>query len=106
VTLQGRAPAPSCSTGSQAQSEIGVGGRPDPIFTPTRRPLGQTPLLSEREQQILRLIADGKSVPNMAKELYLAQTTIKTHIRRLYEKLGVSDRGAAVAYAMRNQMLE
>jgi two-component system nitrate/nitrite response regulator NarL len=66
----------------------------------------QTPLLSEREQQILRLIADGKSVPNMAKELYLAQTTIKTHIRRLYEKLGVSDRGAAVAYAMRNQMLE
>jgi two-component system, NarL family, nitrate/nitrite response regulator NarL len=66
----------------------------------------QAPLLSERESQILRLIADGKSVPDMAKELYLAQTTIKTHIRRLYEKLGVSDRGAAVAYAMRNHMLE
>ena len=66
----------------------------------------QAPLLSEREGQILRLIADGKSVPDMAKELYLAQTTIKTHIRRLYEKLGVSDRGAAVAYAMRNHLLE
>lgn len=66
----------------------------------------QAPRLSEREQQILGLIADGKSVPDMAKELFLAQTTIKTHIRRLYEKLGVSDRGAAVAYAMRNQMLE
>lgn len=64
------------------------------------------PLLSEREQQILRLIADGKSVPDMAKELFLAQTTIKTHIRRMYEKLGVSDRGAAVAYAMRNHILE
>ena len=67
---------------------------------------GQAPLLSERERQILQLIPDGKSVPDMAAELYLAQTTIKTHIRRLYEKLGVSDRGAAVAQAMRNHMLE
>jgi len=67
---------------------------------------GQPPLLSERERQILQLIADGKSVPDMAAELYLAQTTIKTHIRRLYEKLGVSDRGAAVAHAMRNHLLE
>ncbi|MBB3600916.1 two-component system nitrate/nitrite response regulator NarL [Mycolicibacterium sp. BK556] len=66
----------------------------------------QGPVLSEREQEILRLIADGKTVPEMAKDLFLAQTTIKTHIRRLYEKLGVSDRGAAVAYAMRNQLLE
>ncbi|NTY61533.1 response regulator [Mycolicibacterium sphagni] len=66
----------------------------------------QGPVLSEREHEILRLIADGKTVPQMATDLFLAQTTIKTHIRRLYEKLGVSDRGAAVAYAMRNQLLE
>jgi two-component system nitrate/nitrite response regulator NarL len=67
---------------------------------------GQAPLLSERERQILQMIADGKSVPEMASELFLAQTTVKTHIRRLYEKLGVSDRGAAVAKAMRNHLLE
>ncbi len=64
------------------------------------------PILSERERQILRLIADGKTVPEMAKELFLAPTTVKTHIRRMYEKLGVSDRGAAVAHAMRNHLLE
>jgi two-component system nitrate/nitrite response regulator NarL len=64
------------------------------------------PILSERERQILRLIADGMSVPDMARELFLAPTTVKTHIRRMYEKLGVSDRGAAVAYAMRNHLLE
>lgn len=64
------------------------------------------PVLSERERQILRMTADGKSVPEMAGELFLAQTTIKTHIRRLYEKLGVSDRGAAVAQAMRSHLLE
>ena len=66
----------------------------------------KAPLLSDREREILRLIADGKSVPDMATELFLAQTTVKTHIRRMYEKFGVSDRGAAVAYAMRNQLLE
>lgn len=64
------------------------------------------PALSDREAQILRLIADGKSVPDIATELFVAQTTVKTHIRRLYEKLGVSDRGAAVAVAMRNHLLE
>jgi two-component system nitrate/nitrite response regulator NarL len=64
------------------------------------------PALSERERQILRMIADGTSVPDLARELYLAQTTVKTHIRRLYEKLGVSDRGAAVAKAMRTHLLE
>ncbi len=64
------------------------------------------PVLSQRERQILRLIADGKSVPDMARELFLAPTTVKTHIRRMYEKLGVSDRGAAVAHAMRNNLLE
>jgi two-component system, NarL family, nitrate/nitrite response regulator NarL len=71
-----------------------------------RHAQSHAPMLSERERQILRLIADGKSVPDMAAELFLAQTTVKTHIRRLYEKLGVSDRGAAVAQAMRNQLLE
>ncbi len=64
------------------------------------------PALSDRERQILRMIADGKTVRDMATELFLAETTIKTHLRRLYEKLGVSDRGAAVAYAMRNDLLE
>jgi two-component system, NarL family, nitrate/nitrite response regulator NarL len=71
-----------------------------------RQATPQTAPLSERERQILRLIADGRSVPEIATELFVAPTTIKTHIRRLYEKLGVSDRGAAVAQAMRNGLLE
>lgn len=71
-----------------------------------RQAARDAPVLSERELQILRLIADGKSVPEMAAQLIVAPTTVKTHIRRLYEKLGVADRGAAVAVAMRNQLLE
>lgn len=64
------------------------------------------PALTDREQEILRLIADGKSLPTIAQELFLGVTTVKTHVQHLYEKLGVSDRAAAVASAMRRGLLE
>jgi two-component system, NarL family, nitrate/nitrite response regulator NarL len=64
------------------------------------------PALTQREQEILRLIATGKSLPEIAKELYLGLTTVKTHVQHLYEKLGVSDRAAAVASAMRRGLIE
>ncbi|WP_438483683.1 response regulator [Streptomyces sp. S186] len=64
------------------------------------------PVLSERERQVLRGFAEGKSIPQLAAELYLGASTVKTHTQRLYEKLGVSDRAAAVAEAMRRHLLE
>src|ERR671939_1479351 len=64
------------------------------------------PALTPREQEILHLIAAGKSLPEIAKELYLGLTTVKTHVQHLYEKLGVSDRAAAVASAMRRGLIE
>ena len=64
------------------------------------------PVLSPREREVLTMIAAGSSVPAMAKELFLAPSTVKTHVQRLYEKLGVNDRGAAVAEAMRRKLLE
>ncbi|HZA12650.1 response regulator transcription factor [Mycobacterium sp.] len=64
------------------------------------------PVLSPREREVLNLIARGLSIPAMAAELYLAPSTIKTHVQRLYEKLGVGDRAAAVAEAMRRRLLE
>jgi two-component system nitrate/nitrite response regulator NarL len=64
------------------------------------------PVLTKRESEILKLIASGKSLPDIAAELYLGVTTVKTHVQHLYEKLGVSDRAAAVAEAMRRGLLE
>ena len=64
------------------------------------------PVLSERELQVLRGFAQGRSIPALAAELFLAPSTVKTHTQRLYEKLGVSDRAAAVAEAMRMGLLE
>jgi two-component system nitrate/nitrite response regulator NarL len=64
------------------------------------------PVLTDREHEILGLIAQGKSAPAIGAELYLSTATIKTHLAHLYEKLGVSDRAAAVAEAMRRGLLE
>jgi two-component system nitrate/nitrite response regulator NarL len=62
--------------------------------------------LSEREQQVLSGFARGLSIPQLAGELYLGASTVKTHAQRLYEKLGVSDRAAAVAEGMRRGLIE
>ncbi|WP_111509802.1 response regulator [Mycobacterium kyogaense] len=71
-----------------------------------RRAEPDAPALSPREREVLVLIAGGASIPAMAKELFLAPSTVKTHVQRLYEKLGVSDRAAAVAEAMRRKLLD
>ncbi len=63
-------------------------------------------VLTEREQQVLQGFARGQSIPALAAELYLGASTVKTHTQRLYEKLGVSDRAAAVAEGMRRGLLE
>src|SRR3954468_7290401 len=64
------------------------------------------PGLSERERQVLTRIADGKSAPEIGRELFLSTATVKSHLQALYEKLGVGDRAAAVAEAMRRGLLE
>ena len=62
--------------------------------------------LTERERSVLRLIADGRSLPEIARDLHLSRATVKTHVAHIYEKLGVSERAAAVAEAMRRDLLE
>jgi two-component system, NarL family, nitrate/nitrite response regulator NarL len=71
-----------------------------------RRNESSAPILSAREREVLGYIAGGQTIPAMAKEMFLAPSTVKTHVQRLYEKLGVGDRGAAVAEAMRRGLLE
>jgi two-component system nitrate/nitrite response regulator NarL len=70
------------------------------------RKQSDAPALTPREQEILHLIAAGKSLPQIAQDLYLGLTTVKTHVQHLYDKLGVSDRAAAVATAMRRGLIE
>jgi two-component system, NarL family, nitrate/nitrite response regulator NarL len=71
-----------------------------------RHAAGGRPLLTQRESQVLALMAEGKSVPAMAAELTLGATTVKTHVGNVYAKLGVSDRAAAVAEGIRRGLIE
>jgi two-component system nitrate/nitrite response regulator NarL len=70
------------------------------------RELKQRTVLSEREAQVLAMIAEGLSAPAIAERLYISPSTVKTHVQNLFEKLDVSDRAAAVAQAMRHGLLE
>jgi two-component system nitrate/nitrite response regulator NarL len=61
--------------------------------------------LTARELNVLALIAEGESANMIAERLHLAVPTVKSHIQNLYAKLGVNDRGAAVAEAMRRGLM-
>jgi PAS domain S-box-containing protein len=57
--------------------------------------------LSPRELEVLKLAAAGNTGPRIAEQLFVGPATVKTHFEHIYEKLGVSDRAAAVAQALR-----
>jgi DNA-binding NarL/FixJ family response regulator len=61
--------------------------------------------LSQRELQVLRLVAGGATNREAARQLFISEATVKTHLLHLYDKLGVRDRAAAVAEAYRRELL-
>jgi two-component system nitrate/nitrite response regulator NarL len=70
------------------------------------REVRERPVLSDRERETLKLVAEGLSAPDIGKRLHLSTGTVKGHLQHLYEKLGVSERAAAVAEGMRRGLLE
>jgi DNA-binding NarL/FixJ family response regulator len=66
-----------------------------------RRMSSGAPRLSDRERQVLDLLADGLGVTAIAARLYLSESTAKSHIGRIYDKLGAGNRAQALVAAMR-----
>ena len=62
--------------------------------------------LSEREREVFRLIAAGLSNGEIAQELYISDTTVKTHITHIFQKLGLRDRVQAVVLAYQTRLFE
>jgi len=60
-----------------------------------------TPPLSKREREILQKVADGGTTRQVASDLGISPHTVKTHLERIFEKLGANDRAQAVAIAIR-----
>ena len=61
--------------------------------------------LTPRESEVLKMTAEGLSAPEIGFRLQISSATVKAHMEAAYEKLGVSDRAAAVAEAMRQGLL-
>ncbi|MDX2682901.1 response regulator transcription factor [Streptomyces soliscabiei] len=62
--------------------------------------------LSGREVEVVRLLADGLSNRSIAEALFLSEATVKTHLVRVYRKLGADNRAAAVSEAVRRGLLD
>src|SRR3712207_5673352 len=71
-----------------------------------RRRLTPTgPQLSGRELEVLALLAEGLGVAGIAKSLFVSESTAKTHISKIYEKLGAANRAQAIMIAIRSGLL-
>ena len=70
------------------------------LVTRMRREESTRPSLSPRELEVLRLVSRGRSNPEIARELFIGEATVKTHLLHVFEKLEVSDRTRAVTLAL------
>ena len=75
------------------------------LMTRAATPAPAVPGLSKRELEVLRLVAGGATNREAARTLFISETTVKTHLLHLFEKLGVRDRAAAVDAAHRAGLL-
>jgi DNA-binding NarL/FixJ family response regulator len=61
--------------------------------------------LSEREVEVLRLVASGKSNREIASTLVISEHTVARHVQNIYTKLGLSSRAAATAFAFEHELV-
>lgn len=69
------------------------------VVAPATRDAARLDLLTEREHDVLRLMARGATNGEIAATLYIAEATVKTHVGSIFAKLGVRDRPAAIVFA-------
>ncbi|GAB3592961.1 response regulator transcription factor [Angustibacter peucedani] len=70
------------------------------------RPQLPVPRLTERELEVLKLVARGLANRDIAKELFISENTVKNHVRNILEKLQLHSRMEAVVYAVREKILD
>ena len=72
----------------------------------TDREVGNVPRLTERELEVLRLVATGLNNREVAKQLFISENTVKNHVRNILDKLQLHSRMEAVMYAVREKLLD
>lgn len=63
-------------------------------------------LLSDREKEIVQLVAQGLGNRTIGEKLFISENTVKNHLRNIFDKLGVSDRLELALYAIHHQLIE
>lgn len=76
------------------------------VMSMVAHPKGTDRTLSERELEVLRLVARGASNKSIGSALWLSPRTVEAHLRSIFEKLGVASRTEAVTHAVRHQWIE
>jgi len=76
------------------------------ISSPGRRNHLMVPRLTDRELEVLRLVARGLSNRDIAKKLFISENTVKNHVRNILDKLQLHSRMEAVMYALREKLLD
>jgi DNA-binding NarL/FixJ family response regulator len=89
-------------TGAPAAPSPTAGAAPSPAAAASPAPAG----LTAREVDVLRLIAAGRSNPEIARELFVSEATVKTHINHVFAKTGARDRAQAVRFAYQHGLVE
>jgi DNA-binding NarL/FixJ family response regulator len=82
----------------------GVGPAPAATYAPA--PNGMPVSLTAREVDVLRLIAAGRSNPEIAKDLFVSEATVKTHVNHVFAKTGARDRAQAVRFAFQHGLVD
>ncbi|MFI0715164.1 response regulator [Streptomyces inhibens] len=78
----------------------------EPVRTPPQPPAEPPDGLTAREVEVLRLVAEGRSNPEIACTLHVSTATVKTHINNLFAKAGLRDRAQAIHYAYRHGLAQ
>jgi DNA-binding CsgD family transcriptional regulator len=86
----------------QLNADPGLASLAEDSDRPTRQPAGS---LSEREVQVLRLVAAGKTNRAIANELFISEKTVARHVSNIFGKLGVSSRTGATAWAFHHNLI-
>ncbi len=69
-------------------------------------PRGEKPMLSDREKQVVQLVVQGYRNREIGQELFISDQTVKNHLRKIFDKLGVSDRLELALYAIHHRLIE
>jgi predicted ATPase/class 3 adenylate cyclase/DNA-binding CsgD family transcriptional regulator len=103
---EGRSMTPEQALAAQGQTPLPSSSQARKTATPTgKSPVPYPDELTEREVEVLRLIAQGLTDAQVAEQLIISPRTVHGHLRSIYNKIGVSSRSAATRYAVDHQLV-